>query len=82
MDPANPPKQDKPEEPRFLDFPHLPDHASQDGKPLLNKYSSTITRGHAFPGAQVVKNADWHGQADTDFTRQCCMRPECLIRRP
>ncbi|KAI4171956.1 MAG: hypothetical protein LQ343_003865 [Gyalolechia ehrenbergii] len=54
MDPANPPKQDKPEEPRFLDFPHLPDHASQDGKPLLNKYSSTITRGHAFPGAQAM----------------------------
>lgn len=54
MDPSNPPKQDEPEEPRFLDFPHLADDASRDGKPLLNKYSSTITRGHAFPGAQAM----------------------------
>ncbi|KAI4155488.1 MAG: hypothetical protein L6R39_001230 [Caloplaca ligustica] len=54
MDPSNPKKQDVPEEPRYLDFPHLPDDASQDGKPLLNKYSSTITKGHAFPGAQAM----------------------------
>lgn len=57
MDPSNPEKQDQPEEPRFLDFPHLPDDASYNGKPLLNKYSSTITKGHAFPGAQVAKRA-------------------------
>ncbi|KAL8651791.1 MAG: hypothetical protein Q9210_003059 [Variospora velana] len=54
MDPANPIKQDEPEEPRFLDFPHLPDDASRNGQPLLNKYSSTITKGHAFPGAQAM----------------------------
>ncbi|KAI4289105.1 MAG: hypothetical protein L6R35_001635 [Caloplaca aegaea] len=54
MDPANPRKQDEPEEPRFLDFPHLPDDASHNGQPLLNKYSSTITKGHAFPGAQAM----------------------------
>lgn len=41
------------EEPRFLDFPHLPDGASRDGAPALNKYSSTITKDHDFPGAQV-----------------------------
>lgn len=55
MDPSNPPKQNQPEEPRYLDFPHLPDDASHDGKPLLNKYSSTITKDHAFPGAQVLQ---------------------------
>ncbi|KAL8971614.1 MAG: hypothetical protein Q9197_003188 [Variospora fuerteventurae] len=54
MDPANPRKQDEPEEPRFLDFPHLPDDASHNGQPLLNKYSSIITKGHAFPGAQAM----------------------------
>ncbi|KAL8680535.1 MAG: hypothetical protein Q9186_003286 [Xanthomendoza sp. 1 TL-2023] len=54
MDPSNPPKQDQPEEPRFLDFPHLPDDTSYNGQPLLNKYSSTITRDHAFPGAQAM----------------------------
>ncbi|KAL8981541.1 MAG: hypothetical protein Q9177_005536 [Variospora cf. flavescens] len=54
MDPANPRKQDETEEPRFLDFPHLPDDASHNGQPLLNKYSSTITKGHAFPGAQAM----------------------------
>jgi hypothetical protein len=41
------------EEPRYIDFPHLPDDATRDGKPVLNKYSSTVTREHDFPGAQV-----------------------------
>ncbi|MCJ1437420.1 hypothetical protein MMC27_006807 [Xylographa pallens] len=54
MDPSNLEKQSLPEEPRFLDFPHLPDDATRDGKPLLNKYSSTITKGHDFPGAQAM----------------------------
>lgn len=53
MDPSNPPKEDQPEEPRYLDFPHL--SGTHDGKSLLNKYSSTITRDHAFPGAQVLQ---------------------------
>lgn len=44
----------EPEEPRFLNFPHLPEDAKYaDGKPAMNKYSSTVTRGHEFPGAQV-----------------------------
>ncbi|KAF2458408.1 dihydroxy-acid/6-phosphogluconate dehydratase [Lineolata rhizophorae] len=38
----------------FLKFPHLPDDATRDGKPALNKYSSTITTGHDFPGAQAM----------------------------
>ncbi|KAI4720942.1 dihydroxy-acid and 6-phosphogluconate dehydratase [Aureobasidium sp. EXF-10727] len=55
MDPANLEAQFQPEEPRFLSFPHLPDDAKyEDGTPILNKYSSTLTRGHAFPGAQAM----------------------------
>jgi dihydroxy-acid dehydratase len=54
MDPTNELKQIEPEEPRFLSFPHLPDDAKHpDGKPALNKYSTIVTRGHEFPGAQV-----------------------------
>jgi hypothetical protein len=57
MDPANERKQSEPEAPRFLNFPCLPDDAKDaDGKPRLNKYSATITRGHDFPGAQVRHN--------------------------
>ena len=41
------------EEPRFLNFPHLPDGATRDGQLVLNKYSITITKDHDFPGAQV-----------------------------
>jgi len=41
------------EEPRYLNFPHLPDDATRDGQPVLNKYSTTITNDHDFPGAQV-----------------------------
>jgi len=54
MDHRNLEKQDEPEEPRFLDFPHLPDDAMRDGKPVLNKYSQTITRDHDFPGARKL----------------------------
>lgn len=53
MDPRNLEKQHEPQEPRFLSFPHLPEDAMRDGKPALNKYSSTLTTGHNFPGAQV-----------------------------
>jgi dihydroxy-acid dehydratase len=57
MDPANLKAQfqPQPEEPRLLSFPHLPDDAKyEDGTPILNKYSSTLTRGHDFPGAQAM----------------------------
>ncbi|KAI9704918.1 MAG: hypothetical protein M1836_006698 [Candelina mexicana] len=54
MDPANTVKQNIPEEPRYLDFPHLPDDATRDGKLALNKYSSILTRDHDFPGAQAM----------------------------
>ncbi|CAF9913029.1 MAG: hypothetical protein HETSPECPRED_001298 [Heterodermia speciosa] len=54
MDLSNLQKQNEPEEPRYLDFPHLPDDATLDGKPRLNKYSSTLTKDHDFPGAQAM----------------------------
>ena len=53
MDPSNQKKQQEVEEPRYLDFPHLPNGVIQDGMPRLNRYSSTITQNHDFPGAQV-----------------------------
>ncbi len=53
MDAQNLEKQGDPEEPRYLNFPHLPEDTMRDGKPALNKYSSTLTAGHNFPGAQV-----------------------------
>ncbi|PGG97555.1 dihydroxy-acid dehydratase [Polytolypa hystricis UAMH7299] len=42
------------EEPRYIDFPKLPDDAMRDGKPVLNKYSTFITKDHDFPGAQAM----------------------------
>lgn len=54
MDPSNLEKQRQPEEPRYLDFPHLPDGTMRDGKLALNKYSSIVTNGHDFPGAQAM----------------------------
>ena len=54
MDPSNLDKQDQPEEPRYLDFPHRPEGATRDGQPILNRYSSSLTQGHDFPGAQAM----------------------------
>ncbi|KAI9730685.1 MAG: hypothetical protein M1834_005653 [Cirrosporium novae-zelandiae] len=42
------------EEPKYIEFPHLPEDATRDGKPVLNKYSHTITKGHEYPGAQAM----------------------------
>jgi dihydroxy-acid dehydratase len=78
MDPANQQKQNEPEEPRFLDFPHLPNDATQDGKPRLNKYSSTLTKDHDFPGAQVDR-ASTNKPGDANVRRQCCTPQACLI---
>lgn len=56
MDPKNLEKQREPEEPRFLSFPHLPEGTQkEDGTPALNRWSSTLTTGHNFPGAQVYR---------------------------
>ena len=45
------------EEARLLYFPRLPDGATHDGKPALNRFSGVMTRGHDFPGAQVCSKA-------------------------
>ncbi|KAF1809395.1 dihydroxy-acid dehydratase [Eremomyces bilateralis CBS 781.70] len=39
---------------KFLDFSPLPDEATRDGKPVLNKYSQKVTREHDFPGAKAM----------------------------
>lgn len=46
-------KSSEPNEARYLQFHQLPDDKSRDGKPRLNRYSSTITKEHDFPGAKV-----------------------------
>jgi dihydroxy-acid dehydratase len=47
-------KQWQPEEPRYVEFPHLPDDATANGEPVLNKFSSTLTKGHDYPAAQAM----------------------------
>jgi dihydroxy-acid dehydratase len=42
-----------PEKPRYIDFPSIPHGTLRDGKPVLNRWSATLTNGHDFPGAQV-----------------------------
>ncbi|EKD21296.1 dihydroxy-acid dehydratase [Drepanopeziza brunnea f. sp. 'multigermtubi' MB_m1] len=39
---------------QYVEFPQLPDDASRDGQPILNKYSTFITREHDYPGAQAM----------------------------
>lgn len=43
------------EKPRYIDFPALEHGVVVDGKQALNRWSSRITKGHDFPGAQVRK---------------------------
>ncbi|TVY29396.1 putative dihydroxy-acid dehydratase, mitochondrial [Lachnellula hyalina] len=51
MEPSN--YEDIPDKPRYLDFPCLEaGTTAADGKQALNRWSTTITRGHDFPGAQ------------------------------
>ncbi|KAK7190670.1 dihydroxy-acid dehydratase [Paraphaeosphaeria sporulosa] len=54
MDPRNAEQENQPEEPRFLNFKHQPAGTQRDGKPVLNRWSSTLTNGHDFPGAQAM----------------------------
>ncbi|KAF2274356.1 dihydroxy-acid dehydratase-like protein [Westerdykella ornata] len=54
MDPANTEKRHEPEEARYLSFRQLPDGTMRYGKPALNKFSSALTNGHDFPGAQAM----------------------------
>lgn len=52
MDPASK-VSTAPGDAKYISFPKLPDDATRDGKPVLNKYSTFITKDHDFPGAQV-----------------------------
>lgn len=54
MDSRNEIKQHLPEEPRYLTFREVPYGTELNGKPVLNRYSSALTNGHDFPGAQVM----------------------------
>jgi hypothetical protein len=61
----------------YLHFKHLPDGAvDKDGKPALNKYSSTLTRGMVDyrwrTKAHSWQNMIFQGQG------LCCLPPECL----
>jgi dihydroxy-acid dehydratase len=42
------------EEPRYVDFPCIEHGTLRDGKPVLNRWSSAITKDHDFPGAQAM----------------------------
>jgi dihydroxy-acid dehydratase len=42
------------QEPRYLDFVRSSETTGVDGKPMLNKYSTHLTREHDFPGAQAM----------------------------
>ncbi|OAL38771.1 dihydroxy-acid dehydratase [Fonsecaea nubica] len=42
------------QEPRYLDFVRSSEPTGVDGKPMLNRYSTHLTRQHDFPGAQAM----------------------------
>ncbi|EXJ67101.1 dihydroxy-acid dehydratase [Cladophialophora psammophila CBS 110553] len=42
------------QEARYLDFVHSSELTGVDGKPMLNRYSTHLTRQHDFPGAQAM----------------------------
>ncbi|KAF2669183.1 dihydroxy-acid dehydratase [Microthyrium microscopicum] len=47
--------EDGPSKPLYANHKTLPEGAlNEDGKPALNRYSSAITRGHDYPGAQAM----------------------------
>ena len=74
------------DEEQYLDFspvPHGTKH--EDGTPVLNRYSTNLTRGHDFPGAQVclkyyLNEYPAYPDVVTVF-RPCFMLPACQIER-
>ena len=63
MDPSKPAVSSTLGEAKYIDFHSLPDDAKhEDGSPALNRYSSTITRGHDFPAAQVLASPTFMSQ--------------------
>jgi dihydroxy-acid dehydratase len=54
MDPSKPAVSSTLGEAKYIDFACLPEGTKhEDGTLALNRWSSTITRGHDFPGAKV-----------------------------
>ncbi|RMD40159.1 hypothetical protein DV735_g4970, partial [Chaetothyriales sp. CBS 134920] len=41
-------------EPRYLQFVRSDEEKGVDGQPMLNRYSTYLTKGHDFPGAQAM----------------------------
>jgi dihydroxy-acid dehydratase len=41
-------------EPRYIEFRCIEHGTLRDGKPVLNRWSSTVTKDHDFPGAQAM----------------------------
>ena len=42
------------QEPRFLEFVRSNETHNENGEPMLNRYSTMLTREHDFPGAQAM----------------------------
>lgn len=42
------------QEPRYLDFVRSNETHNELGEPMLNRYSTMLTRQHDFPGAQAM----------------------------
>jgi hypothetical protein len=53
-----------PEQPRYITFPEIEHGTLRDGELVLNRWSSTLTADHDFPGAQVCHS--------TYSDPQCC----------
>lgn len=43
---------------QYILFPHVAEDATRDGKPVLNRHSTILTRDHDFPGAKVRWNSN------------------------
>jgi hypothetical protein len=82
MDPRNAEQAKQPEEPRFLNFKHQSAGTQRDGKPVLNRWSSTLTNGHDFPGAQVNNSLmDLDSKADATWAKGHALRSWCSEQR-
>lgn len=42
------------QEPRYLEFVRSSETHNENGEPMLNRYSTMLTREHDFPGAQAM----------------------------
>ena len=67
----------------YLDFPCSSTENVRGEKPLLNRYSSVVTKGHDFPGAQVlILQFCLKARLQADhLLRLCYMLLECQIGR-